>query len=120
MGFSFTATAQCDYCGQLLGSSDEECDHDGMPVDKRVFRRIGEGRDSLVGVEAASGYKWNKLAETIGDDWIAYEYLGTKDHVNTMMQSPLWESVADIPKISMSIASPDDLREDYFNEETDE
>ena len=117
MGFSFTATAQCDYCGQLLGSSDEECDHDGEPVDTRVFRRLGEGRESLVGVECTPRYKWYKLAEEIGEDWIAYEYLGTKDHVNSMLDGNFWDGVADLPKISMSVDAPSDVNDEVFDDE---
>jgi len=117
MGFSFTATAQCDYCGQLLGSSDEECDHDGWEVETYVFRRLGEGRDSLVGVEATAKYKWYKLAEEIGEDWIAYEFLGTKSHVNSMLDGSMWESVEDLPKISMSVDAPRDVNDEVFDDE---
>jgi len=118
MGFSFTATAQCDYCGQLLGSSDEDCDHDGSTVNKHVFRRIGEGRDSLVGVESTPGYKWYKLAEAIGSkDWIAYEYLGTKSHVNSMLDGNFWDGVEDLPKICMSVHAPRDVNDEVFDDE---
>lgn len=109
--FSFTATARCDKCGTYLSSSDEECDHDSEPVDKRLFRRIGEGRDSLVGVLTTPRWKWYRLKEKVGDDWIAYEYLGTKDHVNSMLDGVMWDSVEDLPKISMSIDAPKDVGE---------
>jgi hypothetical protein len=116
MGFSFTATAKCDHCGQLLGSSDENCDHDGKSVKAHVFRRLGEGWESLTGVEAIVTYKWYKLAEEIGEDWIAYEYLGTKSHVNSMLEGSMWDDVEDLPKISMSVDAPSDVREEVFDE----
>lgn len=109
MGFSFTATAQCDKCGQLLGSSDEKCDHDGQTVKSRVFRRLGEGRDSLVGVVSTPAWKWYKLKETVDDEWIAYEYLGTKKHVNGLLGGPMWSSVEELPHVAMSIHAPDDV-----------
>lgn len=109
MGFSFTATAQCDKCGQLLGSSDEKCDHDGRPVDKHVFRYLTGGRDTLVGVNTTPGYKWYALEEKVGEDWIGYVYLGTKDHVNSMLNGSFWDGVEDLPKVSMSVDAPKDV-----------
>jgi len=114
MGFSFTATAECDYCGQLLGSSDEDCDHDGDTVRSRVFRRLGEGRDSLVGVKATHDWKWYKLAEEVGEDWIAYEYLGTREEVNSMLS--VRGSVADLPRLSMSLSAPRDVNDEVFDD----
>jgi hypothetical protein len=116
MGFSFTATAQCDLCGQLLSSSDEECDHEGRNVDAHVFRRLGEGRESLVGVRAVPTWKWHKLAEDVGEDWIAYEYLGRKRNVNMMLEKGFWLSVEDIPNISMSYQAPDGVSEHISDE----
>lgn len=110
MGFSFTATAQCDACGQLLSSSDEDCDHEGKPVEKHIFRRLGEGRDSLVGVKSTPQWKWFSLKEKIGnDDWIAYQYIGRKETVNAMLSKQLYRSVEDIPTITMSCQAPDGI-----------
>lgn len=109
MGFSFTATAECDKCGAMLGSSDEECDHDGFTVNNHVFRRLGEGRESLVGVEATTSWKWYKLAEKQGEDWIAYEYIGTKAHINAILDSDTWDRVEDLPNITMSANAPQDV-----------
>jgi len=114
MGFSFTATAKCDACGQLLGSSTEECGHDGKNVNKHVFRKLGEGRDSLVGVSATATYKWYRLAEEVGKDWIAYQYIGTKNHVNAMLKT--WESVEELPHITMSCDAPADVSDEVFDE----
>lgn len=111
MGFSFTATARCERCGQLLQSSDEECDHDGEPVDKHVFRRLAGGRDSLIGVKTTPSWKWQRLKEKVEDDWIAYEYLGTKSHVNAMLQDVMWSSVEELPRKGMSIHAPNSVEE---------
>lgn len=84
--FTFTATAECDKCGAYLSSSDADCDHNGQPVEKHVFRRLGGGRESLTGVKCTVRYKWDALEEKVGDDWIAYQWLGTKSSVNRMME----------------------------------
>lgn len=109
--FTFSATAECDVCGKYLSSSDEVCDHDGQEVDVRVFRRMNEGRDSIVGVKTTPSRKWNELKEKVGEDWIAYQYLGTKDHVNGMLHSEMWGGIEDLPKLAMSLQAPKDLRD---------
>lgn len=109
MGFSFTATAQCDSCGQLLGSSDEDCEHNGHSVSTHTFRKLGEGRESLVGVVATAGWKWYKLKESVGDDWIAYQYLGTKGHINALIESG--EDVREMSPVTMSCDAPADVME---------
>lgn len=111
-GFSFTATAECDKCGQLLGSSTEECDHDGKPVSKHIFRYLTRGRDSLVGVQATNDHKWHKLEEKTGDEWIGYHYLGTKEHVNSMLQGSVWDGVSDLPYLQLSMAAPEGVGEE--------
>lgn len=97
--FSFTATAECDLCGNYLSSSDEECDHDGKEIDKHVFRRMFEGRESFVGVKCAWELRWEKLEEKV-DDWIAYQYLGPKHEVNLYLSAG-WEP-SEVPKLEMS------------------
>lgn len=101
--FSFSATAECDKCGAYLSSSDEDCDHGGRPVETHVFREIGGGRDSMIGVESTIRYKWQRLEERVGDDWIAYEWLGTKESVNNMLKSNAWSSVSELPSQATSL-----------------
>jgi len=108
--FTFTSTAECDKCGAYLSASDEECDHDGQPVDVHVFRRINEGRESMIGVECAIRYKWHALEEKIGEDWIAYQWLGTRESVENMLNG-YWDSVEDLPKRAMSLDAPSDVGE---------
>lgn len=112
MGFSFTATAQCDFCGAYLSSSDEECDHDGYDVERLMFRRIGSGQPKLITIEATKGHMWYKLKKQVGEDWIAYEYLGPHSWVKKNTGSNIWPDVEDIPKRSMSIDAPDDVSEE--------
>jgi hypothetical protein len=109
--FSFTATAECDLCGRYLSSSDEDCDHGGHPVETHVFRRLFGGRDSMTGVESTVRHKWHKLEEKVGDDWIAYQYLGPRCSVTTMLNGT-WDSVEDLPVASTSVDAPDDVGED--------
>lgn len=100
--FDFSATANCDECGAYLSSSDEDCDHDGYPVNTHVFRRLGEGRESMEGVESTVRYKWDALEQRVGDRWIAYEWLGTKESVTNAIGTH-WESVEELPALSMSL-----------------
>lgn len=97
-------------CGAYLSSSDEECDHDGYDVQTFVFRRLKGGRDSMTGVESVATRKWHDLREKVGDDWIAYEYIGTREQVNNRLKMRAWDSVSDLPQVSMSIHAPDDVR----------
>lgn len=92
-------------CGAYLSSSDEDCDHDGQEVTKHLFREIAGGRDSLVGVECCETLAWQKLQEGVGDDWIGYEYLGPKPWVNENLRAGTWDSIEDMPKRSMALAS---------------
>jgi hypothetical protein len=109
--FTFTSTAECDECGAYLSSSDTECEHDGRTSTKRIFRRLHEGRDSLVCVTATKDYKWHKLADNM-DEWIAYQYLGTWDEINSMLTQSCWSSIADLPAAETSLNAPRDVAED--------
>lgn len=108
--FSFSATAKCNKCGAYLSASDESCDHDGKLIEDHVFRRLSGGRDSITGVKSANGYKWQKLKEKIGDDWIAYQYLGPRDSVTRMLTAK-WDSIEELPMQEMSLDAPKDLSE---------
>ena len=109
MGFSFTATAQCDLCGEYLSSSDEECDHNGDEPVEYMFRRItGE---KVVSVEACGGWHWYALKDMVGDDWIAYEWLGEKSHAKKMVKGVMWDDIHDIPHIQMSVDAPSGVKE---------
>jgi len=110
--FTFTSTSECDLCGAYLSSSDEDCDHDGQSVGVHVFRRMNEGRDSMVGVECAIRYKWYKLEEKVGEDWIAYQWLGTRESVESMLSGAMWDDVEDLPMRAMSLDAPSDVGED--------
>lgn len=109
--FTFTSTAECELCGAFLSSSNDDCDHDGQPVGIHVFRRMSEGRDSMVGVECAIRYKWYALEEKAGDDWIAYQWLGTKESVENMLNAPSWNDIEDLPMRAMSLDAPKDVGE---------
>ena len=110
--FTITATAECDYCGNLLSSSDEECDA-CMPANRKrqLFRRINAHSAEIetIVVDATFGHKWQKLADELGEDWIAYEYLGPKESVEHMLTSGMWNTLADIPRREMSANAPSDI-----------
>lgn len=109
--FTFTSTTECNLCGAYLSSSDDECNHNGQSIDIHVFRRMSEGRDSMVGVECAISYKWYALEEKVGDDWIAYQWLGTRESVESMLNGTVWDDVSDLPKRAMSLNAPPDVGE---------
>lgn len=102
MGFDFTATAQCNYCGNYLNSSDAECEHSGESVRPHIFRRLKS--DKLTVIRATPQYKWQKLADTKGEDWIAWVYLGKRSIVSKYLER---RSIEDIPQISMSVDARD-------------
>lgn len=109
--FTFTSTAECDACGEYLSSSSDDCDHRGQPVETHVFRRLGEGRDSMAGVECTVRYKWNALEEKLGDEWIQYQWLGTREDVESMLSRGMWKSVGELPHQEMSVDASKDLSE---------
>lgn len=61
----------------------------------------------MVGVETTAQHKWQKLSEKVGDDWIAYQYLGTREEVTSMLESHLWDGVGDLPMRSMAVNAPE-------------
>lgn len=112
MGFNFTATARCDKCGEYLSSSDEDCDHNGSTPQTHLFRRLREGRGSVVEVEATAGWKWYALKKAVEDDWIAYQYIGEESAVEYTIQSDVMpDTVSELPAISMSLGAPEGVEE---------
>lgn len=104
--FSFTASAQCQYCGNLLASSDEECDDcDRSDRAQQFFRKVA-GDDSLpktISLSATIEYKWDKLEAELGDDWIAYEWLGPREDVRGLLKMDHYTSVEDVPRRATSL-----------------
>ena len=78
----------------FVSPSDEDCD-------THVFRRLNEDRTSSVEVECKERHVWKKLEESVGDDWIAYQWLGSKDRVENMLNG-YWDSFEELPKIAMA------------------
>lgn len=109
--FTFTDTIQCNVCGEILSSSEENCKHKGAEVNIHVFREIGSGLHSLEGVEATNRYKWHALREKVGDDWTKYELLGSIETVRALLDSS-WKRVEDLPRQSMSLDAPRAVGED--------
>lgn len=110
MGFSFTATAQCEQCGQLLSSSDETCDHNGEEVDKFVFRRLTQEDAEII--ESTPSWRWHKLAQQVGEDWIAYQYLGRKSDVEIMVAEDVHPHFTEIRPRAISTDAPDSVMEE--------
>lgn len=109
VSFTITSTATCDECGAMLSSSDSDCSHEGKAVEKRLFRRLFGGPESLVSVTTTRDWMWHSLKEDVGDDWIAYQYLGTVGFVESKI-----DTVADISSLSweqLSLHAPSSVEE---------
>lgn len=100
--FTFVTGEECDVCGH---------DHKEWDEDIHVFRKLGGGRDDLIGVRSIAHHKWYDLYEKVGDDWKLYQYVGTKEHVNSMLTSGAWDSVDDLPWLTMAMDAPADVGE---------
>lgn len=109
MGFSFSATARCDLCGEYLESSDANCDHKGQKPTEQVFRHLS--KDKTVCVEACPGWHWQSLKNMEGDEWIAYKWLGPKSLVKSMVGTVTWDTIDDLPHMSMSTDAPSEVEE---------
>ena len=105
MGFTITASAECRYCGNLLSSSDEDCDQCSWETrDCHLFRRIGSA--NLYAVYATFEHRWEAFRDRITDDWRAWEYLGTRSLVQAMLDGTIFDSVEDLPRRELSIDAP--------------
>lgn len=76
-----------------------------------MFRRITANADEMdtIAIDATFDYKWQKLANELGEDWIAYAYLGPKESVQHMLTSGMWDSIEDVPKRGMSTDAASDV-----------
>jgi len=79
--FSFTATAQCDRCGNYLSSSDEECDEClGMPLISYHFVDItGNSSEKIVIDAVNSRQAWQKLSDRDHDSPLVWKCEETGD-----------------------------------------
>lgn len=110
MGFTISALATCDVCGAGLGSSDETCtEHTSSDVSTHVFRRFST--TSTHTVDATAGHKWQKLVDQRGDDWIAWQYLGTQADVDARLGEPWIDGVDEIRAREHALDAPKDLSE---------
>jgi len=110
-GFTFSATARCDKCGNMLSSSDEVCDHNGKSVQKHFFKEITTSDPKVMQVESTHSWRWYALAEATSDEWIGYAWLGRRETVNAFLSGSTYESVEDLPKQETSLDAPTDVNE---------
>lgn len=98
MGFEFTATAQCEYCGNYLDESGVECDeHSYDDLKWHYFRRINNGE--LFAVLATGGHKWQKVADEKEDEWIEWVYIGPRAYVQSRLSK---FEPGEMPKLLMA------------------
>jgi hypothetical protein len=98
MGFEFTATAQCEYCGNYLDESGKACDaHTVDDLDWHYFRRINA--DESFAVLATSGHKWQKVADEKEEEWIEWVYVGPREYVKQRLCT---FELTEMPKLSMA------------------
>lgn len=110
MGFDLSASAQCDICGEYLKSSDEQCtEHESDEVFQFFFRHMST--NELCSVRATPSHKWYKLESVKGDEWLSWEYLGHRSHVNALVESHNYDDVSDLPPQESSLDAPTDVSE---------
>lgn len=108
--FNFTATAQCNYCGNLLESSDKTCGEcDSDDIYQQMFRRISDGEPEIIAVESTHTYKWYKLKSEIGENWIEYEWVGPREDVLGLINSGVWNNITDVPMRQMPHDGPSEI-----------
>jgi len=96
--FTFSAPGSCQYCGTLLGHG-EDCDNCSKEQrEQHFFRGIGSTEPETLTIESTMDFRWYKLANEIGQDWIKYEWLGTRDDVNGMIGIEMWDDIREIPR----------------------
>lgn len=101
MGFSFTSLAECEYCGNPLSNSTEECDEcDGVPDIEVVFKNLltGDIESIIVSKIRTSDYLWEELARSV-DDYTALEFglLGTREQVDRFLDMSRYSRITDVP-----------------------
>jgi hypothetical protein len=74
-----------------------------------MFRHLVE--DNIVSVEACPGFHWYALKDMVGEEWIAYGWLGPKSSVKSMVGLVSWETIDDLPNMSMSLDAPNGVQE---------
>jgi len=97
-GFNFVVSDGCKYCG--LSYDGDTCGHVGRTVEPQYFVSID--KEDVVTVESVAGYHWDTLDDVSDElDYPAeqYAWLGPASAVDSLMQSPLFDDVTDIPPI---------------------
>jgi hypothetical protein len=108
MGFEFSSTAQCEYCGNYMSTSTGECDeHTVDELSLYYFRHLSTG-DVFV-VRSTYDHMWYKLADMKGEDFISWEFIGDRQYVYSMLSVSYNDSVEDIDRLLMSVDAPADV-----------
>lgn len=98
MDFDLTATTECDFCGNYLSSSDEECgEHIEGDIGVHFFRELNS--DNLSAVRATREHCWQKLANNKGEGWIRWMYLGERELVSNFVKD---HEISEIPHKQMA------------------
>lgn len=97
-GFNFVVSDGCEYCG--LSYNGDTCGHAGRTVEPQYFVSID--KEDVVTVESVAGYHWDKIDELSNElDYPVdrYAWIGAASVVESLMQSPLFDAITDIPPV---------------------
>ena len=97
--FTFTETTKCEHCGLQMGSSDQQCDHNGETVQTHVFRWLKS--NDIVSIDATDSYKWHALRRE-NDDWIGYQWIGPRCFVEQEIERGWHEEYAEFSTLAVS------------------
>lgn len=75
---------------------------------EHVFQKVampGERGDVIV-VRATYDDKWQRLADSVGDEWIRYRWLGPKPSVRSMVGTTTFATISEVPTLQLSTDVP--------------
>jgi hypothetical protein len=91
-------STECDYCGDKL--KDGKCSgHTEEQVMEHVFRHL-KTSEKLV-VKTTPDYKWQRLSEQKGDEWVEWAYIGTSEIVSGHMK--VSDNLGEVPILQTCI-----------------
>lgn len=117
MGFNFSSLHSCEMCGKAIDSSDADCEYCVEAENiLAVFRKLNshETRTITVSMLASHDYMWEKFAKSLdGEHPYQWEFIGSSDLVEQMLEMSSIDSIKDIRNQAMSVhySGGEDLKE---------
>jgi len=106
MTFTFVEPERCARCGSY---KKDECDH--THENDYLFRHVVD--KEIVEINAVGEHRWQVLKDCVGEEWLLYEYIGTKESVEYEINNMHMGGIEDIPHID----TPENAPEYVFSEQ---